>query len=165
MTTVSSTSAVNSATSGTTSSASSSQSATNAYGLSFNSLLQIILTQLTYQDPLKPMDNFQFVSQLAQFTQVEQGQTMVTDLQQLASSQTTSQTAALLGRTVDVKSNSSLLSGVVTAVALSSSTPTITIQTSSGQIISGLAIANISQIRTTSTTTTTGSTSSSASGS
>ena len=50
--------------------------AANAFGLGFQDLLRIILTQLTYQDPLKPMDNFEFVSQLAQFSQIQQGQTM-----------------------------------------------------------------------------------------
>ena len=52
-----------------------SQAATSAFGLGFDALLKIILTQLTYQDPLKPMDNFEFVSQLAQFSQIQQGQT------------------------------------------------------------------------------------------
>src|SRR5690606_13462746 len=52
-----------------------SQAAPSAFGLGFDALLKIILTQLTYQDPLKPMDNFEFVSQLAQFSQIQQGQT------------------------------------------------------------------------------------------
>jgi len=145
MTTTSSVTPVSTASTGSTSG--TAQTATNAYGLSFNSLLQIILTQLTYQDPLKPMDNFEFVSQLAQFTQVEQGQTMVTDLQQQLAGQATSQAASLLGETVDVKSGTFSESGVVTAVALSSTTPTITIQTSGGQTISGLAVSAITQIR------------------
>lgn len=153
--------------SATSSSAASSisQTATSAFGLSFNSLLQIILTQLTYQDPLKPMDNFQFVSQLAQFTQVEQGQTMVTDLQQALSGQATSQAASLLGKTVDVTSGNSTQSGVVTAVALSSTAPTVTITTPTGQTVSGLAVSAITQIRPGSATTTSNSTSSSSSGS
>ena len=54
----------------------SSATAESAFGLDFQSLLSIILTQLTYQDPLKPVDNFQFVSQLAQFSQLQQSQTL-----------------------------------------------------------------------------------------
>ncbi len=130
-----------------TSNSSNTQAATNAFGLSFNSLLQVILTQLTYQDPLKPMDNFQFVSQLAQFTQIEQGQSVITDLQSLGSSQTATEAAALLGRTVDVTTSSTTLTGEVTAIALSSGAPQITIKTSSGQTISGLAMTTITQIR------------------
>ena len=44
--------------------ATTGSAAASAFGLSFESLLKIILTQLTYQDPLKPVDNFEFVSQL-----------------------------------------------------------------------------------------------------
>ena len=33
--------------------------------------LQILLTQLRFQDPLKPVDNQQFVAQLAQFSALE----------------------------------------------------------------------------------------------
>ncbi|NWP01137.1 hypothetical protein GY973_23920, partial [Escherichia coli] len=40
-------------------SASTASAATDAFGLGFDALLKIILTQLTYQDPLKPMDNFE----------------------------------------------------------------------------------------------------------
>ena len=72
----------------------------NLCGLNFESLLKIILTQLTYQDPLKPMDNFQFVSQLAQFSQIQQGQVMTDKLGALVTSQTTFQATSLLGRQV-----------------------------------------------------------------
>ena len=83
------------------SSQSTQQAATDAFGLSFESLLKIILTQLTYQDPLKPMDNFEFVSQLAQFSQLQIGQTSNDRLQLLVSAQGNSQATTLLGRTVE----------------------------------------------------------------
>ena len=34
--------------------------------------LKILLTQLRFQDPLKPIDNQQFVAQLAQFSALEE---------------------------------------------------------------------------------------------
>ncbi len=37
-----------------------------------DSFLKIFMTQLQYQDPLSPMDNSQFVSQMAEFSTVEQ---------------------------------------------------------------------------------------------
>lgn len=134
------------ATSGTSSTASRAQ-ATDAFGLSFDALLKIVLTQLTYQDPLKPMDNFQFVSQLAQFSQIQQGQQQVDSLNALAAAQATGQAAGLLGREVDVQTAQGALSGKVTAVALTGGAATLTIQTAQGQTISALPLAGVSQIR------------------
>ena len=126
---------------------SSATQATDAFGLSFEALLKIVLTQLTYQDPLKPMDNFQFVSQLAQFSQIQQSQQMVDSLEVLARAQTTGQAAGLLGKTVDLGADAGALSGRVTAVSFSGTSPTLTIETADGQTISNLSLGDVSQIR------------------
>lgn len=131
-----------------TSTASTSNSeASDAFGLSFESLLQIVLTQLTYQDPLKPMDNFEFVSQLAQFSQIQQGQTMVDSLAALVSAQATGQAAGLLGREVDVSTTQTTITGKVTAASFADGGATITVETAEGSTISGLPLANVAQIR------------------
>jgi flagellar basal-body rod modification protein FlgD len=121
--------------------------ATNAFGLSFESLLRIILTQLTYQDPLKPMDNFEFVSQLAQFSQLQIGQTGNDKLQLLVQAQGTSQAASLLGKKVDVPAGAATLSGKVVAISFANGDPRITIETADHQTISNIAINTVSQIR------------------
>lgn len=126
---------------------SSASSAQSAYGLDFQSLLKIILTQLTYQDPLKPMDNFQFVSQLAQFAQLQQSQTLNDQITNLLSAQSALQATNLLGRTVDFNAQSATLSGTVQGVSFTTGEPTVTIKTPDGSIISGVSIANISQVR------------------
>jgi len=121
--------------------------AQSAFGLDFQSLLKIILTQLTYQDPLKPVDNFQFVSQLAQFSQLQQSQTLNDQITSLLASQAASQAAGLLGREVDVKAGATDLSGVVKAVSFTSGSPTVTILTANNQTISNISIADIANIR------------------
>lgn len=121
--------------------------AQNAYGLQFDSLLKIILTQLTYQDPLKPMDNTEFVSQLAQFSQLQQTQSMNDQLTSLLSAQSATQATSLLGKTVDIATASGTISGTVSAIAFASGQPTITIKTGTGQTISKLSVANVSQVR------------------
>ena len=121
--------------------------ATDAFGLSFENLLKIVLTQLTYQDPLKPMDNFQFVSQLAQFSQIQQSQAMVDSLTALVSAQATGQAAGLLGKTVDIAIGAGAVSGKVVAVTFSSGNPAITIETADGSTISSLPLGSVSQIR------------------
>ena len=121
--------------------------AQNAFGLSFESLLRIILTQLTYQDPLKPMDNFEFVSQLAQFSQLQIGQTGNDRLQLLVTAQGNSQAAGLLGRTVDIPAGAATLSGRVVSVAFANGEPRLTIETADEQTISNIAIGSVTQIR------------------
>jgi flagellar basal-body rod modification protein FlgD len=126
---------------------SAQDTATSAFGLSFESLLKIILTQLTYQDPLKPMDNFQFVSQLAQFSQIQLGQTTNDRLQSMATAQANLQAASLLGRTVDIPAGSAIVSGKVTSIAFENGDPRITIETADKKTISNISIGSISQIR------------------
>lgn len=121
----------------------------SAFGLDFQSLLRIILTQLTYQDPLKPLDNFQFVSQLAQFSQLQQTQSLNDQITSLLSSQASTQATGLLGRTVDFTSadTGAIVSGKVSAVSFASGTPQLTITTDDGQTVGGLSIADVSQVR------------------
>jgi flagellar basal-body rod modification protein FlgD len=124
-------------------------SAQSAFGLDFQSLLKIILTQLTYQDPLKPLDNTQFVSQLSQFAQLQQTQSLNDQITSLLSAQAATQATSLLGKTVDVNSTdgSSTVSGVVTAVSFTTGAPQITIRTGDGSTIANLSMANVAQVR------------------
>lgn len=117
-------------------------------GLDFQSLLRIILTQLTYQDPLKPMDNFQFVSQLAQFSQLQQGQSLNDQITNLLAAQAAMQGTSLLGKTVDFTNpGGQTLSGLVKAVSFTAGQPQVSILTAAGETIAGISIANISQVR------------------
>ena len=123
------------------------QQANNAFGLGFEDLLRIVLTQLTYQDPLKPLENFEFVSQLAQFSQIQQGETMNQSLEEALRSEATSQATSLLGRIVDVPAGAALISGTVTSVSFQNGDPRITIETEDERTISGIALNTVSQIR------------------
>lgn len=125
-----------------------SASSPAAFGLDFQSMLKIILTQLTYQDPLKPLDNFQFVSQLGQFAQLQQSQSLNDQITTLLTAQAASQATGLLGKTVDVTPpNGTPTSGQVTAITFASGTPNITMTLTGGQILTGVSLADISQVR------------------
>jgi flagellar basal-body rod modification protein FlgD len=120
--------------------------ATASNGLDFQSLLNIILQQLTYQDPLKPVDNFEFVSQLGQFAQLQQTQTMNDQITSLLDAQSATQATGLLGRTVAATTNAgAAITGQVTAITFSSGAPLVTITNSDG-VTPGISIANISEI-------------------
>jgi len=55
-----------------TSSSSSTSNSTPSANVTTNEFLQLLITQLQNQDPLAPMDNSQFVTQLATFNSLEQ---------------------------------------------------------------------------------------------
>ncbi|MGF6508009.1 flagellar hook assembly protein FlgD [Paraburkholderia sp. 32] len=122
----------------------------DSIGLDMQSLLQIILTQLTYQDPLKPVDNFEFVSQLAQFTSLEQTRQITDKIDDLLSVQSATQTLGLLGRNVDVQTDTALLSGIVKSVSFKDSQPQLTIETESGEFLTNANISQIVAVRQTS---------------
>ncbi len=124
--------------------------AQNAYGLDFQSLLKIILTQLTYQDPLKPVDNTEFVSQLAQFSQLQQSQTLNDQISTLLAAQSATQATGLLGRTVDVTSSTAgtaTVSGQVSAITFVSGQPELTVKTADGRTVTGLSLADVTTVR------------------
>jgi len=129
---------------------SATSAAQNAYGLDFQSLLKIILTQLTYQDPLKPVDNTEFVSQLAQFSQLQQSQTLNDQISTLLAAQAATQATGLLGKTVDVTSSTadtSTVSGTVSAITFASGQPELTVKTADGQTVTGLSLADVTAVR------------------
>ncbi len=68
--------------------------------------LKLLLTQLSYQDPLSPVDNKDFIAQMAQFSSLEQMQNVSTQLEKLTQYQlqagVMTQATSLLGRTVTI---------------------------------------------------------------
>lgn len=65
--------------------------------------LKLLITQMRYQDPLSPMDNSQFLSQMAQFSSLEQMQNLNDSFDQsmlLSQSLNNSSAAGLIGRHV-----------------------------------------------------------------
>ncbi|NOT11311.1 MAG: flagellar hook assembly protein FlgD [Methylococcaceae bacterium] len=74
--------------------------------------LKLMTTQLTHQDPTKPMQNGEFLSQMAQFgtvSGIQDLQQAFKDFSTSISSGQTLQAASLVGRSVSSPSNSALL--------------------------------------------------------
>jgi flagellar basal-body rod modification protein FlgD len=116
-------------------------------GLDLQSFLRIVLTQLSYQDPLKPMDNFEFVSQLAQFTSLEQSRQQSDKLDQMLAVQAASQSLSVLGKTVDLNTSTGVTSGTVQSVSYQRDTPELTVQTTDGRTLANIPINQVIQIR------------------
>ena len=109
--------------------------------------LRILTTQLNYQDPLKPMDPQQFISQLAQFTSLQQTQEINDKMSGLLSGQGTLQSVGLLGKTVDINDGSGIRTGAITAVGFSSGEPRLSVTLSGGVVLSEIPLSSIVTIR------------------
>jgi flagellar basal-body rod modification protein FlgD len=140
-----------STTSGTTgTTATTGTSATNSSSSSLpinqNQFLQMLMTELQNQNPMNPnsSDPMSFVTELAQFTSVEQETDTAQSTSTLASGQNTSTAIALLGHTVNYTDPTSGATdtGTVQAVDLTSSGPTLTINGTTG--INASAVSEVS---------------------
>ena len=120
--------------------------ASQAFGLGFEDLLRIVLTQLTYQDPLKPIENFEFVSQLAQFSQIQQTQTMSDRLLGVLQAEATTQATTLLGRRVEIPSGPVTITGKVISVSFLNGEPRLTLETDDARSISNIALSSVNRI-------------------
>jgi flagellar basal-body rod modification protein FlgD len=116
-------------------------------GLGMEDFLKILLTQLTFQDPLKPMDNQEFMAQMAQFTSLEQTQQLNTKLDALLSTQGALQSVGLIGRTVDVTTESGTVTGTVESLSLAGDAPLISVRTTAGATLSNLGLSQITAVR------------------
>lgn len=66
-----------------------------------DAFFELLTTQLSHQDPLEPMDNTEFVSQMAQFSSLEQMENMNGNMEQFLKNQSLAETAGLIGKTVE----------------------------------------------------------------
>ena len=65
-----------------------------------DAFLKLLTTQLTHQDPLKPMDDSQFMGQMAQFSTLEQITNMANANSAMADNLAFNKSVSLIGRTV-----------------------------------------------------------------
>ena len=83
---------------------SGSQEATGANGqLGKDDFLKLFVAQLQHQDPLKPMEDKEFMGQMASFSTLEQVAKLATANEKLATSLSLSGSLGFLGRTVTYK--------------------------------------------------------------
>jgi flagellar basal-body rod modification protein FlgD len=80
--------------------AQSSASASEPASVDYNAFLRLLIAQIKHQDPTKPMDSAQLMSQLASFSNVEQSIKINQKLDSLMTSSALSQIDSLVGRTV-----------------------------------------------------------------
>lgn len=75
-------------------------SKTSSDGMDKDAFLQLLVAQMKYQDPLEPTSNTEYISQYAQFSQVEQ-------MQNMAASTDLARASSLVGEQVYIKTTTS----------------------------------------------------------
>ncbi len=120
---------------------------TRRAGLSQEDFLKVLLTQLTFQDPLEPMDNGEFMAQFAQLTSLQQTRELSDKVDALLSLQSEGQAVSLVGRTVEIRTDTATEVGSVSAVNFHNGKPEISITTLDGVPLTGITIGQIVTVR------------------
>jgi flagellar basal-body rod modification protein FlgD len=126
------------ATAAATSTTGTSASSKNSSPLPINQdqFLEMLMAELKNQNPMSPnsSDPMQFVSELAQFTQVEQATNTAESASTIATGQNNATAIALIGHTVSYTdpTTGNPATGTVQSVEFTSQGPTLTINGTSG---------------------------------
>jgi flagellar basal-body rod modification protein FlgD len=79
--------------------------------------LKILITQLSHQDPTQPMQDKEFIAQMAQFSSLEQMTNVSSEISKVAALLAKGQAVSLLGRMVEIVAGSQVVEGVVDEVS------------------------------------------------
>ena len=95
--------------------------------LDINDFLKLITVQLTSQDPLKPMEDTQFISQMANFTSLEQMRDLSKNFASFTSGQRIDSAQNYLGKIVGITNKDGSISGEVTSITVKDGAPRLMI--------------------------------------
>jgi flagellar basal-body rod modification protein FlgD len=124
-----------------------SATATQQNTIDQEDFIKLFLSQLQFQDPLEPVDNREFLSQLAQFSNLEQTRQTSQNTEGLLVMNSSAQALGLLNKTVEIAGQGAATIGAVTAVKFTSAGPELTIQTTSGQVLTSVRLSQISLVK------------------
>jgi flagellar basal-body rod modification protein FlgD len=103
--------------------------------------LRLLVSQLQHQDPLNPMDQKDFMGQMAQFSSLEQLTNLAAEVKQMGFAGQVSQSVGLLGKTVGYeRADGSRAEGAATAVEIAGGRILVTV---GGEQISPASITSV----------------------
>jgi len=90
--------------------------------------LKLFVAQLQHQDPMNPMNDSDFMGQMASFSSLEQISNLAAVNAQMAANLSSTSAIGLIGRTVSyVDANDQIHTGVVEKVTTAGGTPSLTV--------------------------------------
>ncbi|RAK08900.1 flagellar basal-body rod modification protein FlgD [Halanaerobium saccharolyticum] len=111
-------------------------------GLGQDAFFKLLITQLQNQDPLNPMEDRQFISQMAEFSSLEKTEKLYTLLEDKLSSNQVIDNSNLIGREITANVEGIELKGIVEAVKSSNDKVLAVLDTGSE-----IEINNITQVK------------------
>lgn len=119
------------------------QNTTTNNTVSQDDFIKLFLAQLSFQDPLEPINNEQFLAQMAQFANLEQSRQIYETLEQQTFISSSDQALTMLGKTVEVSTTTGNLLGTVSAISFSQAGASLTITKADNSFISDVKISQI----------------------
>lgn len=128
---------------------SNGQAAVTNSTLNQEDFIKLFLTQLNFQDPMEPVDNREFLAQIAQFSSLEQARQTGESINDIVTLNSTSQSVSLLNKYVEVLTASGIASGTVSAIRFSSEGPllTVTPSVSGAGVLTDVKLSQINLVR------------------
>ena len=126
---------------------SNSTSTLNNTTLNQDDFIKLFLSELNFQDPLEPVDNKEFLAQMAQFANIEQTRQTSENIQNLVLLNSTEQSVGLLGRNVQATTDAGVMAGNVIAVGFQSDGASLTIKAPDGNVLTGIRMSQISLVQ------------------
>jgi flagellar basal-body rod modification protein FlgD len=127
----------------------SSDSTTKKISEQKNMFLNLLVKQLQYQDPLNPVENTEFATQLAQFTMLESMNNMSGNIElmtQYQNSMNSMQAASFIGKTINASGNAVAFTGTQTSLDFNlegnAKDVTVKIYSSSGTVVRTITMKN-----------------------
>lgn len=109
--------------------------------------IRLFLAQLQFQDPLEPVDNREFLAQLAQFSALEQSRQLSENTASMLAMSASDQAVGLLNRQVDLTNLGVTRSGTVVAVQFGSAGPELSVRDANGSVSTGIRLSQISLVK------------------
>lgn len=110
--------------------------------------IKLFVSELQFQDPMQPMDNGQFLTELAQFVGIQQQEQTVTGIDNLLSLNAGAQSLGLLNHTIQFLGvdGVTVSTGKVSAIQFDANGASLSVATSSAQTVTGIRMSQIQQI-------------------
>jgi flagellar basal-body rod modification protein FlgD len=113
-------------------------------GINEQDFIKLFVNELRFQDPMQPLDNSQFLTQLAQFVSIEQQSEEVTGINNLLTLNASDESLGLLSHSITIaNADGSTTIGKVTGIQYGANGVQLTVTTSGNSVLTNIPLSQI----------------------